>query len=435
MTQPQLTINPTTNRITTGGYQYDAAGNLTADGTGNTYSYDAENRIKAVNSGTTASYSYDGHGLRVLNTAGGTTTAYVFSGSKVIAEYAGGTLSARYVYAGSQLLATITGGTTYHYADHLSARMETNPSGTVTRTFGHLPFGETWYETGTAMKWKFTSYERDSESGLDDAMARYESSRLGRFMTADPLGGSPWGPQSLDRYPYVENDPVNLIDPKGQDDYWACFLDVTSNGHCGGTGPVGGGGPIGGRGWGNNFWLGYSEAEARFDQILATGIDPWTTPTGSGWRAPGEGDPELRALGCLVNEVTDQTWCPGTGVFLHDPTGTIFILETRGGPFMDQLHYPKKTRTNASVSAVPARQYSFSDRTALCATAVFLSNGPNAGTESHPPNQAAAYSGGGNFGSREINPEGLSFGEGLGGAVATAGAVANCVGGTYEAER
>ncbi|MFQ5684739.1 MAG: peptidoglycan DD-metalloendopeptidase family protein, partial [Candidatus Binatia bacterium] len=41
------------------------------------------------------------------------------------------------------------------------------------------------------------------------------SSRLGRFMTPDPLAGTIRNPQSLNRYAYVLNDPINLIDPLG----------------------------------------------------------------------------------------------------------------------------------------------------------------------------------------------------------------------------
>jgi hypothetical protein len=95
------------------------------------------------------------------------------SGSKVLAEYAGGAApsapTTEFVYSGGSLLATLSGANvTYRYPDHLSNRLETNATGTTVRTFGHLPFGETWYETGTADKWKFTGYERDaSESGLD----------------------------------------------------------------------------------------------------------------------------------------------------------------------------------------------------------------------------------------------------------------------------
>ena len=164
-------------------------------------------------------------GLCIKNVLGSNTTRYVYSGSKPIAEYVGTTnptLSTEYIYAGSQLLATIAGSaTTYHHPDHLSNRAETNSSGTRTRTFGQLPFGETWYETGTVDKWKFTGYEHDSgtgETGLDYANFRYYASAQGRFMSADFLGGHPGAPQSLNRYAYATNDPLNRVDPLGLDD-------------------------------------------------------------------------------------------------------------------------------------------------------------------------------------------------------------------------
>src|SRR5207248_1064338 len=39
--------------------------------------------------------------------------------------------------------------------------------------------------------------------------------RLGRFLTSDPIGGDPYNPQSISRYAYVKNDPINLTDPTG----------------------------------------------------------------------------------------------------------------------------------------------------------------------------------------------------------------------------
>jgi RHS repeat-associated protein len=123
-----------------------------------------------------------------------------------------------------------------HHADHLSVRISTDATGSANRRFGHYPFGETWYEAGKVDKWKFTSYERDSESGLDYAMFRYDSSRLGRFMTPDPLPGLISDPQSLNRYAYVRNDPINSIDPLGlshcQTVCWeSCWVDSTGR-HC-----------------------------------------------------------------------------------------------------------------------------------------------------------------------------------------------------------
>ena len=107
-------------------------------------------------------------------------------------------------------------------------RVNTNSSGSNIGEQGHYPFGTSWYKNSTTTKWQFTSYERDSESGLDYAIFRHDSSRLGRFMQPDLLGGRIANPQSLNRYAYVQNDPVNLIDPLGLDiflpsPYSACF--------------------------------------------------------------------------------------------------------------------------------------------------------------------------------------------------------------------
>jgi len=100
-------------------------------------------------------------------------------------------------------------------ADNLSVRLVTDGNGNVTGQQGHYPFGESWYATGATTKWKFTGYERDAESANDYAMARYDVNRLGRFGTPDPLGGSPALPQSLNRYAYTQNDPINAVDPLG----------------------------------------------------------------------------------------------------------------------------------------------------------------------------------------------------------------------------
>jgi len=53
---------------------------------------------------------------------------------------------------------------------------------------GHFPFGESWYNA-SGDKLLFTSYERDSESGNDYALARYHINRLGRFSSPAPLAG------------------------------------------------------------------------------------------------------------------------------------------------------------------------------------------------------------------------------------------------------
>lgn len=218
--QPNLSASGTTNRINSTGYSYDANGNMIAD-PNHSYQHDAENRLISVDNGATASYTYDGNGMKVIN---GTTT-YVRSGAKPIAEYAGGSLQREYVLSGGRLLATVVGtSVTYHHPDYLSNRVETDASGNVVRTFGHVPFGDIWYETGTPDRFKFTSYDHSNASGLDYAIMRHYSNALGRFMSPDLLPGSILVPQSLNRYSYVLNDPCNATDPLGLKQ--TCTLNV-----------------------------------------------------------------------------------------------------------------------------------------------------------------------------------------------------------------
>ncbi len=260
---PQLAVDPATNRVTGTGYGYDANGNMTQDGL-NSLTYDGENRVVS-SSGST--YSYDGNGLRVKKVSGSTTTVYVFSGSKVLAEYENGVLpgspTREYIYSGDTLLAKIeSGATQYYHQDHLSLRLITDSNGTKNGERGHYPFGENWYETGVAAKWKFTSYERDGESLNDYAIFRYHINRLGRFNSPDPIGGSVTDPQSLNLYAYVGNDPINSTDPLG---LW-CTPD---NPACGTVDPTKSGNPYG--------WLGAIAGGAWF---LALPVGHWEERTG-----------------------------------------------------------------------------------------------------------------------------------------------------------
>lgn len=215
--------NSTTNQP--GGYQYDASGNLKVEPLAppNNYTYDGENRMTTSSgNGGSGAYSYDGNGMRVTKAANGTTTVSIFSDSSVIAEYDNGAAptapSREYIYAGGKMLAMVSGGsTTYYHDDHLSTRVTTDANGNQLSQEGHFPFGELWYQTSGSNKWFFTSYNRDSEDGLDYALARYYNSRTGTFCSADPLAGSPGYPQSWNRYPYSRNDPINITDPSGQD--------------------------------------------------------------------------------------------------------------------------------------------------------------------------------------------------------------------------
>jgi RHS repeat-associated protein len=208
-----------TNRIATVSgvsYSYDAAGNVVSDGA-HSYSYDAENRVVSVDGGGTAQYSYDHRNWRVKKIAGA-ATHYVWEGGQVIAEHdaSTGAVQVDYVYAGGRMIAKVSGGSRqYFIGDRLSVRMTLDSSGNVAGRQAHLPYGEDFAETGAQEKHHFTSYERDAESGLDYAVNRHDARSIGRFNQVDPIRGNTANPQSLNRYAYVANDPINSTDPQG----------------------------------------------------------------------------------------------------------------------------------------------------------------------------------------------------------------------------
>lgn len=73
------------------------------------------------------------------------------------------------------------------------------------------------YGAADGVRQKFTSKERDVETGLDFFEARYYASAQGRFTSVDPLmaSASVSSPQSWNRYTYSNNSPVRFTDPTG----------------------------------------------------------------------------------------------------------------------------------------------------------------------------------------------------------------------------
>ena len=223
-------ISDTTNRITPRQgehYRYDKAGNLDRDRRGSTFTFDANGRVVAFNGGAAPgsngmNYSFDGLGQRVKKADYSTTAVFVYNAfGKIVAEYSNvGT----------------NGGTSYLMADMLGTPrvvMGTNAAGaTVKARHDYLPFGEEiggpqvefkggrgagqMYGADT-LRQKFTGQERDAESELDYFLARDYAPGQGRFTSVDPLIASArlGDPQSWNRYTYVINNPLRLVDPSG----------------------------------------------------------------------------------------------------------------------------------------------------------------------------------------------------------------------------
>ena len=66
----------------------------------------------------------------------------------------------------------------------------------------------------------FTGKKLDAETGLVYFGARYYIPKIGRFLTSDSIVQDPYNPQTLNRYTYCNNNPINLVDPTGHKWKW-----------------------------------------------------------------------------------------------------------------------------------------------------------------------------------------------------------------------
>jgi RHS repeat-associated protein len=73
------------------------------------------------------------------------------------------------------------------------------------------------YGLGDNARQKYAGMEGDDATGMAHTLWRQYDSRAGRWTAPDPYGGSMsvGDPQSFNRYSYVNNDPVNKVDPTG----------------------------------------------------------------------------------------------------------------------------------------------------------------------------------------------------------------------------
>ena len=144
-------------------------------------------------------------------------------GGQVVAELnSSGTWTRGYVYLGGQMVAIQANNAAnwVHQDPVTKSQRVTDGSGNVTSTVDLDPWGsETGRSSNQAFQpHRFTSYERDADGG-DDAMMRRYGSYWSRFSQPDPYEGSYdlTDPQSFNRYAYVQNDPINFLDPSGLD--------------------------------------------------------------------------------------------------------------------------------------------------------------------------------------------------------------------------
>ncbi len=221
---------------------YDTQDRLTQYGTTTyTYTTNGERRSKVDASGTTT-YTYDALGnLILVGLPGGTTVEYLIDpqnrriGKKVngtlvqgllwqgqlapVAELDGsGSVVSRFVYATRENVPDylVKGGQTYRLVlDHLgSVRLVVNTNdGTVAQRLDYDEFGQIIRNTAPGFQpFGYAGGLYEEQTGLVRFGARDYDPATGRWTAKDPIGFA-GGYTNL--YEYVDNDPINFIDPTG----------------------------------------------------------------------------------------------------------------------------------------------------------------------------------------------------------------------------
>ena len=134
-------------------------------------------------------------------TEGGTTTRYLH-GLGLIGEQRGSEPT----------------GWQYHLPDALgSVRQTSDAAGAVTLRRSYDPFGAlSAVEGAGSTAYGFAGEEQDATTGNVYLRARTYNPAVGRFLQQDSLLGMPFQPNSLHRYTYAFNNPVNVVDPGGR---------------------------------------------------------------------------------------------------------------------------------------------------------------------------------------------------------------------------
>jgi RHS repeat-associated protein len=205
------------NQIDSGGYGYDAAGNITTvfNGVGyNQYGYDAENKLVNVNSGA-ATYTYDANGDRVRKDVSPNWTEYVRFNGQVLAEKSSDGFWSDYIYANGQLIARADN---YDIRIHMSGTncpsCVSNPN-TFVGVTSLTGANNYTVQTGDVLSWR--QYQDGSTTGglliffKDGTNATASTDTDGQLIDQDATMNS-WHMRTIDMSPYA-GKIIQLVDP------------------------------------------------------------------------------------------------------------------------------------------------------------------------------------------------------------------------------
>ena len=232
-------------------FTYDAAGNITGDSDDSCFEYDLYNKLvkydcknvsydpdgNMLNNGCIScmydsanrllyaggnAYTYNAEDVRIKNIQYGVEEQYTYHTncklSKMLMRTVGTTVT-KYVY-GLGLISEETNNTAkvYHFDYRGSTVAITDVNGNISDTFEYDTYGLLTSRTGTS-DIIFCYNGRDGvvtdKNGLFYMRARYYSPDMRRFVNADILHGKISDSTSLNRYSYVNGNPVSFVDPFG----------------------------------------------------------------------------------------------------------------------------------------------------------------------------------------------------------------------------
>ncbi|WP_340680133.1 RHS repeat-associated core domain-containing protein [Paraglaciecola sp.] len=207
-------------------YHYDAYGNM-SQRAGKRLDYNAFNKITSI--GGTTRFSYGPDHARFKQVKGNKTTYYLAGGS--YEEIVDSGLTTQKSYVGDYFVQSTTPGDisrSYLHRDHIgSVEAMTDKAGFLLERNSFSAWGARQqgdWSTGMPSLADlaqlpttrgFTGHEMLDDSGLVHMNGRVYDPSLGRFLNADIFIQAPYNSQSFNRYSYVFNNPLSLVDPSG----------------------------------------------------------------------------------------------------------------------------------------------------------------------------------------------------------------------------
>ena len=185
-------------------------GNMLAD------TYNTANKLVGVTKGTSSIvYAYSGLGNRLKQIADGVTTDYTLDINAGLTQVLQDNTN-KYVYGNTRISQIAETQTGYFLPDALgSMRQMTDPSADLTLAQTYDPYGNVVSSSGVGET--VYGYTGEIQSGgLVHLRARDYASQLGRFLSRDTWEGNYLETLSLNKWNYVEGNPIKFIDPSGR---------------------------------------------------------------------------------------------------------------------------------------------------------------------------------------------------------------------------